>query len=523
MKQARIVDRMVPVAQATMKRYIRKGTVPSTIVHAVRAIKACRKRKRSGISAAEATVTATSRLLIDLLTVVVHVETPTSTLVRLWISDASLEKSGHRAQILLFGKANYDAIVDVLRVRAGDVMRFNRVDLRVNDGDSTSQDTHIFWHSIHDPDTGPLFFRLCHIDRELDQVTNDAQHGSVVPTSMETEQECLEALVAWYRSSSIPGIKTQASPLMHSKPCLRRTLAEFHNTVGAIGHVVATVVQVVHAEATDTSRRQRKRKQNAAPRTVMVTLTDDNSSTLMTLYLDHSSLDHERFCRVLCHIQGKRQPVRLSNVLAKSARDLPICLRCPDEVVLLPTSHTTMSLASDEETREFLSRATTEPWSSQTQPPQDSAVQTSTFDDHVIIANSAVYDMTFKGESLADIRADSASPLKLHGLLVESKDKTTEYGRAFITLKIGAFKDSIVAEADGTIVKTLCGGLDTEEWSPVSKSALYRDIVWNLLRGLLTERIELQWRIQRSADFGAYKVTSVSLRKLHTTGSYPGN
>jgi hypothetical protein len=515
---------MEPVAQPAMKRSIRTGTVPSTIVHAVRAAQACRKRKRSGMSATEvATLTTTSRPLIDLLTVVVHVETPSSTLVRLWISDASVDKSGHRAQILLFGKVNYDAIVDGLRVRAGDVMRFNRVDLRANDGDFTSPNTHVFWHSIHDPDTGPLFFRLCHIDRELDQVTSDALHGSIVPTSMETDPACLEALVAWYRSSSIAGIKPHASPLMHSIPCSHRTLADFHNTVGAIGHVVATVIQVVHAQATDTNRRLRKRKHKAAPRTVMVTLTDDNGSTLTTLYLDHSSLEHERFCRILCQVQGKRQPVRLSNVLTKSARDLPICLRCPDEVVLLPTSHTTVSLVNDKEAREFLSRGTRKPLSSQTQPPQDSVVQASTFDDHVIIANSAVYDMTFKGVSLSNTRTNA---WKLHGLLVGSKDKKSEYSSAFVALKVGAFKDSIVAVADGAIVKTLCGGLDTEEWSPTSKagkSALYREIVWNLLHGLLTERIELQWRIQRSSDSGTYRVTSVNLRKLHTTCSCPGD
>jgi hypothetical protein len=482
---------------------ISKGTIPHTILHAV---EACRTEKRRRDDAP-----------IDLLAVVVNVE-QTDTLGRLWIHDASLPQ-GQSAQILLLGKTKRDMVVDELEIRPGDVIRFNRIDLR-NDDDRTPN-VFVFWHSFQDPEAGVEFFRLCHVDGFTGRV--DTSPEISIPDSMQTNQGSLDELISWYRSSNLFVQSTTLPPL----PCQYRPLAALQSCLGVVGHVVAHVLQVEICAHIEKRRKRRKAPTAVEPTsTIFATLTDDNGATMMTFYLDNSSSDHQKFQAVLQQAENEKRPVRLSRVVTKSASRLRATLRT-DDILLVPTSETDVAFAENEDKVQYLSRKKNGSTKSQDYMAMADLARNNKEILHIL---SPILDITVKRVSLARqqkeyLNLDETS-LSLNGLFraEERNDEGVSYSSATITLRDPDLGE-VHAEADGSILQILCGGLELSEWSPsrsicepaVTPTA-YHQLVRDMIRGLLTENVKLRWVIERIVVDrnvkSRYRVLDVSLPEL---------
>lgn len=490
------------------------GTSPHTILSAV---DACRER-----------CVSVNAVPIDLLAVVVRIES-TEKLVRLWMHDASLPP-GRRAQILFFGKRKRDAIVDDLMIRPGDVVRFNRIDLR-KDQDGPPE-IFVFWHAVQDPEAGAEFFRICRVDGFTGQQI-DFSLDIAVPHSMETNQARLDELISWYRSSEYFGHSASLQPL----PCQRRSLAEFQACLGVVGHVVAYVIQVEQC-GTVAKRGKRKKAQATAadPTSIFATLTDDDSATLTTFYLDNSVPEHQRFQKVLQRARDEKRPVRLSRVSAKSASRLLLQSSNiqNDEILLVPASDSDVALADSDEMDQIVSRLKNAPTQTQECMPMANVAPSG---KEVLDRRSPILDITVKGVSLAhqlsakffdNMGTESSNLYHLFqfpraGGSFTSSSSLYEYSSATITLRdreLGATAFNV--EANGTIVKLLCGGLELDEWSPTrcvehGSSPAYNRLVLDVLRGLLTESVELWWEIERIVNHSgrtSYRVLGVSLPEL---------
>jgi hypothetical protein len=137
--------------------------------------------------------------------------------------------------------------------------------------------------------------------------------------------------------------------------------------------------------------------------------------------------------------------------------------------------------------------------------------------------HSSILDIIVKGVSLSgrlDYLTTSSRDLNqlLRSSSVGGDDGPLSYSPAIITL--AADSERMDVFADGSILKTLCGGLDLDEWTRGSKSPAYGQIVLDMIRGLLNENIELHWILETTRGNLIdnhelyYRVVDVSLPQL---------
>lgn len=490
-----------------------EGTVPHTIAQA---LQDCTERRKKPLES-EAKQTAP----IDLLVVVLTIEALSDSLVRFWICDTSLLPSGGRAQVVMFGKVNHYTIFHKLMINSGDVVRFNRVDLRFNDSNFSSPNDFVFWHSWQDPEIGVALYRFCNIgDRTEYEIGNEINCGEAVPSSMRTQRECLITLISWYRQSSF-----MSGDSLQPLPYFRRTLAELMASTGVISHTVAYVVEVVQRRH-EKEFPKRNRGKNAKPNHYMATfatLSDDDGATMATLCFGQSTTEDDRFRRILESAKDSKTPVRFSHVIAKPPHTQPYgSVRRSDEVILMPSANTEIALATKCEIAILrLRNAETQSENSLLVPIRyGNSLDPVTFD-----IRSPLFDMIVKGQSLAQIETldvDLAT-LQLHGALeFTEKGNKRRYRSVVVKIKLDALDEFVLAEADGSIVKCLCGGLEIDEWSPLPRRNDCQNqlggIVASLVHNLIVERIELQWLVERVVELNVsicYKIRNVSLPELY--------
>lgn len=479
------------------------GTIPLKILNAAEACQAGRQRRDDSP--------------IDILAVVVNIET-CKKLVRIWIHDSSLPR-GLRAQILILGKKKLDFLVDELAIRRGDIIRFNRVDLRKDQDETGTPNVLIFWHSIHDLEAGAAFFRLGHINGRTEQVDTNVE--DIVPESMRTNQSRLNELILWYQGSDWFTAQTAALPRL---PCQRRSLAEFQSSVGVVGHVVAHVVDI---ELDAAVIRRGKRKISNAESTAFifwVTLTDDDCATLVTFLLDSSTSKYGRFLEFIQQAQAQKRPVRLSRVVTKFASQLHTTTLRTDDVILIRTADSDIALAKHDETGQNMLRMMKLSPEKQGQKSMGNCGQ----DDKVILERWLhIVDINVNEVSLSQQTTyldSNESSMNLNRLFQseERDESVVSYSSAVISFCDPELGD-ICVEADGAILKILCGGLELDNWSPSQKrreplSHFSNQLVLDMIQGLLTEKVVLRWEIEKiiAAQSGRtrLRVIDVSLPEL---------
>jgi len=490
------------------------GSTPYSIERAVEELQSRKRRHQCGDSS--------SNSPIDLVAVILDVvirndDDPfTSPFCRLWIRDASLN-SNTRCHVLIAGKRKVDVISKELKLRRGNVVRFNRVHLNdrshdeawgTHGGDGT---VYSFKYFFHDLEAGEDYFRLLHIDK----VTATKVDENKVPDSMRTDPKYLEELVAWFQNSGYCLTTKPLPPLT----CQFRSLAELQTSQGVESHVVATVLQVETAHRLFSMSKKKKRRRSSveAPPPTYVTLTDDNGTTVTNLYLDNLCSRHKLFQPILSQANDEKQPVRLSHVVTKKRQ-----LGADEVILLLPTNKTEITLAKDHEIKKQQQRIYNE-------ATQASLLSMTQSQRHLTDANRPMEIQS----PLLDIHVNGMSPLarteclkdpsKLYRLLRSDNDNKNE-PRSFASAVILTLQESdgskrMVVQADGTVVQTLCGGIELEDLLLQNDTNLGA-IAVNLFSSLLKERVMLRWTILLESDSqgdeeqDSYRVLSVSLPKL---------
>jgi hypothetical protein len=535
------------------------GTVPYSIAEA-RDVLCC----RSGRDSSGAAVTpSSSSAPVDVLAVVQDVIAPPSVaatpICKVYICDDSGDRSSnsnpqqqqqqqkHRSYVLFRGTRKKEEILETLR--PGDIVRFNRVVLCSSNDEYPDGQGIGFVHSYRDPEAGMEFFCLGRVD-ELGRFTST---NTTPPQSMETDSDRVRALVAWctsQTSSSSRAAQVQRT-LLPSLPCQFRSLLELQSCQGQISHVVARIMQIElqypPVLAGNQNKRTKKRPStffaapSKEPSAVIVVLTDDgDGATVMTVELNLSNARHREFATVVHDAAKTKRPIRLSRVLSKTEergggaaayhRESGGRRRPSDETILVLTPESSVTLATiDEESMLLVSTARdteatqTQNLSlslSQYQPtlPQEQCAQ------GVISRTARLVDISVHGVSLAqlvaDIQSSEVAHSKLYALLQSGTSEGSSqpmFASAILTIGSDSGCNSINVEADGTIVQTLCGGLNMEELH--SPQPHYGTIAVELLRGLLAERIELHWVLEVARCSSApsetiYRAIAVSLPQL---------
>ena len=509
-----------------------KGTTPHTIEQAVEAFRRRKQQQPCGQQFDSAP--------IDLVAVVLDVivkNTTDTPFCQIWIRDASLSDDSC-CQVLLFGTPKVRRAAQQLKLQRGDVVRFNRVHLlsdraRRDDG----LPVYTFRHSFQDPEAGVEYFRLLQVDGggaatapPRVQIDESIQ---AVPDSMRTDATYLESLVAWYKSSEFCVKTTTLPPLT----CQYRSLSELQSCQGVVSHVVATVLQVETDTAANhrlSSMKKKRRRRSSpsgveAPPPTYATLTDDDGKTVTSFFLDNRLSEHQRFQKVLSDACDAKQPVRFSSVVAKTQR-ADSSRSKHDEVLLWPTANTDIALATERELEQRAIHQRNEATQGATQASWALSLSQHQSNARQLEIRSPLLDIRVNGVSLVRNQARylQDNPSELHSFFRSNNDEHC-YSTAIVTIK-DAGLGRMDAKADGTIVQSLCGGVDLEELRNDGSSlpAEIGELAFNLLRGLLNEGIELRWVILESTaattndksheeDEEAdteYRVHSVSLPRL---------
>jgi hypothetical protein len=449
------------------------GTVPCSIVEAV-----TRLKERVGS-------TTDRSCPVDLLSVVVHRSTlrPTATTIcQLWLRDSSLPPEA-QAVISFVGSNKAVEIIQERNINVGDVVRFNRISLRQQEPTekTTSKTLYEFCYDWQDPEAGPEFYRLGHIDATTGSLKNAMDLP--VPPSMTTERNCLDRLVAWYRESELSNKRSEE---LTAPPCQYRSLGNLQSSLGVLSHIIARVshVDLVPQNARKLLGGKRRREGDRC-----CALLTDGRHVL-------SFLDTEgRFRSVLQQAVHSEKPLRLSRVMAKiSSND-------DDEVVLVPTRESVAQLVTEAEFQERLSQTAAATASqlpfSLTQASQ-AVVNRDTTVARTYQVIAPILDIQIGSTSLAKTAPTAWKP---------STFGSGRYYRSATVILDGEQQPQEVA-VDGRILQALCGDMDLQEgeWSS------------RFLQGLLEERIPLRWTLEDTTRLGSlngeackHRVVRVSL------------
>jgi hypothetical protein len=392
------------------------GTIPHTIEDAIRVCTMMRHRRT--LDTAGRIDTKDGNLIlysnedqnqkddnrpVDLLVVLTRIECKKHRFVRFGIQDIS--SSSHpdtvQVQILLFGKRRYHELIDVMNIKVGDIVRFNRMILLHNpnhsnnnnslsvDRDTSNNSTTItiFSSDNDNPEIGTEYYRFGTIYTPdtllLHRVSMTCSYFNEeeIPYTMRTNPQCIRDLIARYRSSvtsdlmianTNPDIVTyiDANPttVLEPLPCQHRTLQEFQSCIGLIGHTTVNVVQIEMTKLsiknnntkrrTDTyNNRAKKAKRDistmttSTPILIMFVTVMDESQTHTTLIVDSHSTDrYEQFRTILSQARINHQPVVLTNVTSSRmdpkvqqhhychrSTTLPVGTSSTEAVILVPT------------------------------------------------------------------------------------------------------------------------------------------------------------------------------------------
>ena len=363
------------------------GTIPHTIAHAIEVFSDYNKKKNSNSVSADGRVASP---IVDLLVIATHVETGQANsnqngpfkYVRIWIQDTTSSCNSYnlsRVFVSCFGERRYSELIEQLQIRSGDVLRFNRVNIKSSNIDSC--DTVSFTFDKYNPETGLEYYRFGNIfDDDFDhgqygmttRPRNPLLQGEEIPPSMKTSTQCIVRLVKWYRQRCYTLASTRTDRTVQhsfdqhaslaSLPCQYRSLMEFQSCIGLIGHLTVRVLQVESFKTAPCRTKQRHPNYPAAISTVMfVTLIDDSPlpskahpATLVIDYERNGEQLYSTFHSILSRAYLTNRPVVLTNMTSiinhsqlgyrRNTGSPSILLSDSSDSILIPTYKSNITL-----------------------------------------------------------------------------------------------------------------------------------------------------------------------------------
>ena len=363
------------------------------------------------------------------------------------------------------------------KIKAGDILRFNRVTLKSFRGSLQ------FQFSSLDPEPGLSWFRLGSVDDyriHFEKVSNDAL-GALMPKGMITSKERVTELADWYKNERKSMNPPSAPSALQTR---KRQLDELQSSIGLLSHITVcvTCIRLQPANETKTNYLSTKRGNNRRRPPVAFASFVDDSGTSMS-FIDSSG----RFISELKSAQSNSHTTRL--VMTNVSTDHKSNLRgstTADDIVLVPTEMTTGRLISKDKTPFCLDASRSSVYDFDSTNTQGKAHGTD------IIVRSGISDICVDGLSLKNSPSVFSSPSEY---LKTITGNHRNFGNAIISLE----KNDEQVGSDGIpatpgVLKSLCGGLDIAEISNDETLCMYSK---SLLQDLLHERTMLEWTIRK--------------------------
>jgi hypothetical protein len=366
------------------------------------------------------------------------------------------------------------------KIKAGDILRFNRVALKSYGGSSQ------FQFSSQDPEPGITWFRLgsidCHGRLYGKEFNIDVE--STIPKSMITSKERVAELADWYNNK----IKMIHPPSMpNALPTRKRQLDEIQSSVGILSNITVRVLCVrsepTIEENTSYSSGEIKRKNRTRPPVAFASFTDD--SGVVMSFIDSSG----RFLLELRSAQKKSHTTRLvmTNVSTEHQSNLQGLATSGKEIILVPTEMTTARLISEEN---ILNHPNTK--SSCINDFDITQTQETTHGTDITM-HSSIKDISVNGLSLKTSRSVFSSSSKFLRTITRNDESFNE---AIIHLEKNddqVCNTGILATPD--VLKILCGSLDVAELSNDEKLCMHS---MRFLQDLLQGHIVLDWTLNKN-------------------------
>jgi hypothetical protein len=343
--------------------------------------------------------------------------------------------------------------------------------------------------------------------------------------------------------------------VLNSLPCQHRSVLEFQSCIGLIGHVTVVVVQL--ERYTIAPHRAKLRHSNNIPATahLFVTLMDYalvSSSVGMTqpvAFVIDSTCDvdrslYDKFLKILLRAYSSNRPVVLTNVKAmRNHSQNPYIRYAPYSLlsestdgIIVPTSKSDIKLIENPVPAEYIrdwelsQRSLLQPTVNESMRTTLETLRMQSSILKISILSPGDSDLSFSETNLDDDSCIESLlslifPCHMHNAC---KSEIKSYGSvASIHISINdSTNQAIVAEASKDILLRLCGVDVCDATSEIKqgqskrmrqsanssacvrknveqndkKEKLHRNLVKLLFYSLLSEKVELQWEIQKIND-----------------------
>ena len=422
---------------------------------------------------------------------------------QIWLVDESLDDSASSdsrqkaiagSRFVLYESSEIARVVNE-NIKAGDILRFNRVTVKSFRGSSQ------FQFSSMDPEPGLSWFRLGSVYEPAIYSTLDSHESSEssIPKSMLTSRVRVVELADWYK-------KTRTSRLAPSAPSAlptrKRRLDEIQSSVGLLSHVTVRVTCVrTHSAALQTNTIQRPNQGGSKRQRTPIVFASfvDDSGAAMT-FIDSSG----RFLAQLNNAQTKSHTARLvmTNVSTDHRSNFLEFTTSANEIVLVPTAASTAQVISEEMiSNQSNARRNSVYGFDETQARESS-------NDTVFVVRSGVTDIHLNGLSLKHTSPSIFSSSSEFLKTIMGKDGN--FAKAIICLSKNKEKVGKVGlPATPGVLKTLCGSLDIAELSTDEKLCMHSI---SFLRALLQEPAILEWTLRQES--GSLQIVEAILHRV---------
>lgn len=406
---------------------------------------------------------------------------------QIWLLDESLDAAASKSSNGAFVGSRFvlyesSEIARTLteKIKAGDILRFNRVALKSYGGSSQ------FQFSSQDPEPGFNWFRLGSIDchGRLYGKRSDDYVETAIPKYMITSRERVAELADWYNNKR----KMIHPPSMpNALPTRKRQLDEIQSSVGILSNITVRVIsfrsEPTIEKNTSYSSGEMKRKNRTRPTVAFASFTDD--SGVVMSFIDSSG----RFLPELISAQDKILETRLvmTNISTEHQSNLQGLTTSGKEIILVPTETTTVRLISEDKIPNHPNTKSSCVYDFDVTQTQETTHGTDT------IVRSSIIDISVNGLSLKTSRSVFSSSSEFLKTITR---KDESFNEAIIHLEKNdeqVCRTGILATPD--VVKTLCGSLDVAELSNDEKLCMHS---MRFLQDLLQEHIVVDWTLNKS-------------------------
>lgn len=403
------------------------------------------------------------------------------------------------ASFTLYG-ASEVARVDQEQIKAGDIIRFNRVALK-----NTSQSMH-FRFSSQDPEPGISWFRLGCINGDRSFVENrfDGDSESRTPANMTTCKERIGKLVKWFVTYHQAPYLSASNTL----PTRKRLLSEIESTVGTLSNIKVTVTKV-HSEPgvmmnTNCNSGKRKRRLENFPPIAFASVTDQSEAIMS--FVDVSG----RFLEKLRSAKNRKDETALvlTNVSTEYYKNLGGLTSSSKDIVLVPTWNTCAHLLSEDksENQIFTNGAS---YSDVDTLQTRETIHDQTARETSIV--SKIINIRVNGVSLNRSRSTFSEPSKFLAMVLED-------GTCFRDAIIDLDGDSCYRKMSRTdipagpdVLKILCGSLEADE---LKSDDVLCKFSMGFMQNLVYGQVVLRWTLEKKRQ--NVKIVKVVLHQIPT-------